>query len=220
MIRNLKQNPTKETKTSLPSLPSVQSLSAPDKKRYPHADALAVANELIAALQYGCGPACERIEIAGSIRRAKPMVGDIELIYIPRFERRQVAPELFPRLADLADLALEKLLRDGILAKRPNKNGGTAWGRQNKLAVHVASGIPVDLFATEADCWFNYLVCRTGGAETNKAICNAAIAKGWKWNPYGRGFTERDGIGVHYVKTERDVFDFVGLPYLAPEERT
>jgi hypothetical protein len=39
MNQNLEQKPIKETKPSLPLLPSVQSLSAPDKKRYPHADA-------------------------------------------------------------------------------------------------------------------------------------------------------------------------------------
>jgi hypothetical protein len=96
-------------------------MSTPDKKRWPREDAENVAMDLCERLE----PVCVRVVIAGSVRRRKPTVGDVELVFIPRFERRQVAPELFPRLADLADLALEKLLRDGILAKRPNKNGGS-----------------------------------------------------------------------------------------------
>jgi len=43
-------------------------------------------------------------------------------------------------------------------------------GPLNKLAVYVGSGIPVDLFATTEECWFNALVCRTGSAETNVKI--------------------------------------------------
>ncbi len=35
-------------------------------------------------------PACERVEVAGSIRRGKPQVGDIELVVIPRFETKTV----------------------------------------------------------------------------------------------------------------------------------
>jgi len=160
--------------------------------------------------------------IAGSVRRLKPTVGDVEVIFVPRFEQRQVPPDLFPRRTDLAELKINDMLRNGVFAKRPNKNGGTAWGAKNKLAIHVASAITVDLFTATEENWFNYLVCRTGGAETNKAICNAAIAKGWKWNPYGEGFTQRKGLASrakHIVTSERDVFEFVGLPYLEPEER-
>lgn len=95
------------------------------------------------------------------------------------------------------------------------------WGAQNKLARHVASGVPIDFFTTTAANFWNYLVCRTGGARTNVAICNAAIKKGWKWNPYGEGFSRAAGLGreVHAVASEREVFEFVGLDYLEPGDR-
>jgi len=51
--------------------------------RVPLADARVIAESLMAAL----GPGCERIEIAGSIRRGRPDVGDIELVAIPRIEQ-------------------------------------------------------------------------------------------------------------------------------------
>ena len=42
--------------------------------------AKAIAEELKALLE----PVCQRVEIAGSIRRQKPEVGDIELLVIPK----------------------------------------------------------------------------------------------------------------------------------------
>jgi len=104
------------------------------------------------------------------------------------------------------------------LAKRKNVNGSEMWGEKNKLAVHVASGIPVDFFAASEANWFNYLVCRTGGAESNRQIAVACQANRLKWNPYGPGFTTPNGSVVR-MSSEREVFDWAGLPYREPWER-
>lgn len=42
-----------------------------------------VAAEVVARL----GPACERVEVAGSVRRRKAEVKDLEVVFIPRMER-------------------------------------------------------------------------------------------------------------------------------------
>ncbi len=83
------------------------------------------------------------------------------------------------------------------------------WGEKNKLAVHVASGVPVDLFAATEANWFNYLVCRTGPGESNIAIASAAKAMGWQWHPYGTGFSRPVGLGTEgrAVASEREVFE-------------
>jgi len=86
------------------------------------------------------------------------------------------------------------------------------------LAVHVGSGIPVDFFTATEENWFNYLVCRTGSAENNIEIAKAAQAKGWMWQPYGKGFIDKSGEW-HQPKSEEEVFTLVGLPYLAPKDR-
>jgi DNA polymerase/3'-5' exonuclease PolX len=176
-----------------------------------------VARELCAVLK----PATAALLVAGSLRRRKPEVGDIEILFIPRLVRRQDPTELFPKEIehDETELALWKLLADGVLAKRESVTGRTAWGPQNKLAVHVKSGIPVDLFTATRDNWWNLVVCRTGSAEHNVRICEAAQAKGWKWNPYGAGFYDRHGTLVHRTTTERDVLAAVGLPWREPWER-
>lgn len=188
------------------------------KKRWPRAAAMAVAEELVWRLQ----AVCERICVAGSLRRGKAMVGDVEILYIPRFEQRQV--DLFNiERVDQAGEVLQNLLRAHVLCQRLSARGTPAWGHKNKLAVHVASGIPVDLFAASEANWWNYLVCRTGSAESNMRIARAAIAKGWQWNPYGPGFSRGGPLaGAREIvarASEREVFEFVGLPYLPPEKR-
>ncbi|MBN2133635.1 MAG: hypothetical protein JW741_29305 [Sedimentisphaerales bacterium] len=184
-----------------------------DKRHWPYEDAAPVARELCAALK----PVTTRLCVAGSLRRGSPFVGDIEILFIPATEDRQV--DLFD--AAPVDLAAEKvdlMVRRGLLAKRLSVNGVASWGPKNKLAVHVASGIPVDLFTATEGNWWNYLVCRTGPAALNKRICTLAQAKGWKWNPYGEGFTGPAGQAVA-VTSEEEVFEFVGLPFKRPADR-
>ncbi len=96
-------------------------------------------------------------------------------------------------------------------------NGNQTYGPSNKLLRHVATGIPVDLFSTTAAAWSNYLVCRTGPAELNVEIARRARDLGWKWTPYGDGFVRPGDRRV--VTFEAEVFQFVGLPALAPWDR-
>jgi len=189
-------------------------MSTITKRRFPRSEAVAVARELVAVLE----PVCSRLVVAGSLRRGAPLVGDVEIVYVGRKETRQV--DLFNiESVDLAASCVEGLLSRGVLSKRLSKRGTPSWGQQNKLAVHVESGIPVDLFATTEECWFNYLVCRTGPANLNMRICTLAQRKGWQWNPYGPGFSRPGGSEVAAVGSEREVFEFVGLDYLRPRER-
>ena len=187
------------------------------KRKYPAADALAVARELCAALK----PVTNALIVAGSLRRRREFVGDVEILYIPLMSKKQDPAELLPLeiQADEAELVIWTLLCSRVLWKREH-NGGTSWGLKNKLAVHGASGIPVDLFAARPANWWCQVVCRTGSAESNIRICQAAQRRGWKWQPYGVGFTDRRGeLIYHLVQSERDVFEAVGLKYLEPWER-
>jgi DNA polymerase/3'-5' exonuclease PolX len=189
-----------------------------DKPKFAREAALAIAGDLMDQLR----PHCEKIEVWGSILRGRPMVGDIEIGYIPRFAEEPI--DLFDMgQVNQTDKVLDQLLAAGVIGKRRNAKGLVKWGDKNKLAVHWASGIPVDFFSTSAECWVNYRVCRTGPAESNARIAMAAQERGWKWNPYGPGFSrvpEGQALAaVHVCQTERDVFEFVGLPYLPPEAR-
>jgi DNA polymerase/3'-5' exonuclease PolX len=185
-----------------------------DKKRtFLRADALDVARELCAILK----PVTDQLIVGGSLRRRRQTVGDVEIVFVPKVVQRPIdlvstAP------VDLAEECINRLVTEGVLAKRTNVNGSTMWGMKNKLAVHVDLGMPVDFFATLPQCWFNYLVCRTGPAALNGEIAKRAIAKGWHWQPYGVGFRTTSG-DIHVCDSERAVFEFVGLPYREPWER-
>ena len=131
---------------------------------------------------------------------------------------RQDPADMFASITvNLADEAISALEKSGVLERRKNVKGSEMYGPKNKLMRHCASGLPVDLFAATAENWWNYLVCRTGPADSNTRICMAAQDRGWKWNPYGAGFS-RDGE-TRAMESEAEVFAFVGLPYAQPEER-
>jgi DNA polymerase/3'-5' exonuclease PolX len=63
-----------------------------DKTKFPLAAARKLAEETRDYLR----EFCTRVEIAGSVRREKAMVGDIELVYVPRFSLEQDPRELLP----------------------------------------------------------------------------------------------------------------------------
>ncbi len=175
-----------------------------DKTRVAAATAHAVARTIITELE----DAAIAITIAGSLRRQKPLVGDIEILAVPKFDHG---------IVNLLELAIQRLIGEGTLACRPNKRGSTVYGPQNKLLVHVNSGIPVDIFTTDAERWPVALVVRTGGAETNKRIARAAIQRQWHFEAYGKGFITPDGYLRCY--SEQEVFEAVGLRYREPWER-
>lgn len=187
--------------------------------KYKAAIARPVAEGLVELLRR----ACRRIEIVGSLRRKKEMVGDIELLCIPKFEEASVDLLGRAHLVDCLDREIKKWIRLGVLDFRKNVKGSTIYGPKNKLLVHVSSNIPVDVFSTDEERWPVALVVRTGSKESNMRVARAAIDRGMKFHAYGRGFTRpgaQEGVPEEIVcRSEREVFEAVGLPYLVPEER-
>lgn len=60
-----------------------------DKPKFPRADAIAAAKEI---LQFFIA---ERVILAGSLRRRKPLIGDIEILYIPKIETQLDPNDIF-----------------------------------------------------------------------------------------------------------------------------
>jgi len=165
------------------------------------------AEKIALELRNMLAPVCQRIVVAGSIRRRKPQVRDIELLAIPKFVDG----------IDQLDKEIGRLIVEGVLGLRLNKRGHRAYGPKNKLLVHRASGIGLDVFSTDEQCWYVSLVVRTGGKATNQRIATAALRKGWQFHAYGRGFTTPKGEWI--CLSEQEVFEAVGLPYVPPWER-
>lgn len=90
-------------------------------------------------------PFCERIKIAGSIRRRKSSVKDIELVVAPRFET--AATDLFGEVTarrDVLHAHLTGMLERGEIEHRLDRNGRPAFGPSTKRVRW--RGMAVDVF--------------------------------------------------------------------------
>lgn len=202
--------------------------------KFPAELAKAVVRELLPVLRPCCmadasGEAWLRV--AGSLRRRRAEVSDVELVYVPASGPVQTG--LFVEVGNLMDAALERLVLERVIEPRVLARGGVAWGAKNKLAVHVASGVPLDFFATSAPCFWNYLVCRTGSREHNIKLAMSAAERGLKWHPYHDGFEVvdvarachalgRDDLTMGrfvVARDEREVLALAGLPWAEPWQR-
>jgi len=100
--------------------------------------ALAHARQLADRLLGQLAPVCERIEIAGSIRRGQREVHDIELIAISQRAQHGGQLDLFggvttAKIISLLDDKLEQLLDGEFIVKRPHQANNdfiTAWGEK------------------------------------------------------------------------------------------
>ena len=140
-----------------------------------HADALALAQGLIATL----ATTCARIQIAGSVRRGKEECKDLEVVAIPRHERQQtmdlfgelaesvtvnVLEQRLPGLFELGEWGLDPVLRRN--------------GPRYKRLVHYATGMCCDLFIVTRAGWGGAMVIRTGPAEFSRAVVTLALRQG------------------------------------------
>ena len=182
------------------------------KTRYPIRVAASVARWLMEEL----GPACERIEVAGSVRRNLQMVGDVELVCVPRYEE---ARDLFGQPVqgrDLLDAAIQALIQKGHLEVRTGPSGGRSYGPRNKFLLHVANGVPVDVFSTEAANFGLTLFVRTGPRDWNIRAMQRLKQLGLK-GTINEGVWE--GTARTMCATEEQVFTLLRWPWTAPEAR-
>lgn len=108
-------------------------------------------------------PYCERIEIAGSIRRGKTInIKDIELVCIPKFDDVQV--DMFTTaFSNLLLLALDDMLRAGVITT-PEK----CWGEKHRKFEY--QGLKIDLYSATSDNWGLILAIRTGDADFSRLL--------------------------------------------------
>jgi DNA polymerase/3'-5' exonuclease PolX len=187
---------------------------ADHNKPVSHSEAMKTALDLVVEL----AETCHRITVAGSLRRKKNPVNDIEILLSPKTKAAIPRGSLLPETFCPTEEKILQLIKSGILAKRLKSNGTQTFGKKTKLLIHLPSGIPVDIFACQTHEWFNCLVCRTGGKDTNIKIAAQAKRRGLRWMPCGAGFLTAEGTLLP-VHQEQDVFKIAGLPYKHPSQR-
>ncbi len=179
--------------------------------------------------------ACEQVEIAGSLRRGKETVGDIELVALPTFAQHVVAGqlELFgggtPATVERV-CRLDKVLEDLIATKnifrdRPYTHQKGRWGEKQKTfwtALETGQGtehIQVDLFiVTPPAQWGPIFTIRTGPSEFGKALMQYINSR--TLLKQNEGYLSYRGTGeVVQTPTEQAYFDALGLAWIAPTDR-
>lgn len=175
------------------------------KTSLPYAEALKIAAGVVEDLT----PCCERIEIAGSLRRKKPEVGDIEIVCIAKF-----TPAGFDLLGE--PCPGRSLLEEYVGSYQLGLNG--PW--QKKL---ILASIDVDLFITTPEKWGVIYTIRTGSSDFSKWLVTDRQHGG----ALPSHLVVKDGrlrfrYGGKEIDTpeETDFFKAINLRWIHPEQRT
>ncbi len=170
-----------------------------------HREALFIAKQLKSELS----PLCERIEIAGSVRRQKPDVGDIELVAIPKMVS---SGDLLG--SPISAFARHDFTKLGVVLKH--------GPRYVQIALHRAR-INLDFFIVLPPAsWGVIYTLRTGPADFSTR-CVTQRSKGGLLPSY---LQVKDGV-VRHIATgeivptpeEEDFFKALELRWLPPDKR-
>jgi DNA polymerase (family 10) len=166
-----------------------------DNTRRPLAEALEVAT----GIQMALAPHCAQVEIAGSIRRRRPSIGDVEIVCLPH--PYEPAPLLRSGIA--------LVLEDWPAVK------GTLPCRYTQR--RHPSGMTVDVFMPDPRGFGLQLAIRTGSAAwSHQVLARAWVRAGFR----SEGGLLRDMAGrVVSTPDERKLFQLIGLPWVEPFDR-
>jgi len=161
-----------------------------EAKRFKLAIATQYAEALIAYLR--ASPEVEQIVVAGSYRRAKETIGDLDLLVTARSGRPVV--ERFVSYPEV-----EEVLAHGT----------------TKASVRLSCRLQVDLRVVPEMSYGAALQYFTGSKEHSVLLRQLAQRQGLKLNEYGLFKGEQSVAGA----TEESVYAAVGLPWIPPELR-
>ena len=147
-------------------------------------------------------------EVAGSYRRGAKDSGDIDVIICA-----ESGDEMQNAINDLKAIGY----MSETLASGPHKYMGVC-----KLPRHKTFR-RIDIMWMEPPKYPFALLYFTGSKEFNVRVRFAAMKRGFSLNEYGLTVLAKGGKTVDDIptnlKTERDVLDFLGVPFVAPENR-
>lgn len=172
-----------------------QALKEPmSKSRIPLAKALATGNELLNEIKKI--PNVHKAAIAGSIRRKRDAIGDIDIVITAESTYRK---RIADRLIKLPQV--EKILAKGI----------------NRISMLLKNKIQVDIRIVHDSEFGAAMLYFTGSKEHNIRLRAMAAGLGYKINEYGifdAGSSKRLA-----GDTEEGIYAFLKLNYIEPEQR-
>ncbi|MDD5447894.1 MAG: DNA polymerase/3'-5' exonuclease PolX [Actinomycetota bacterium] len=137
-------------------------------------------------------PWIKRWEVAGSFRRAKETVGDLDIL-LEASDREKAG---------------EKILEYDLI--------DTVIGRgSERISVRLEKGIQVDFRFFNPESFGSALQYFTGSKAHGIAVRKIAQQKGWKLNEYGLFEEEKQLAG----KDEKGIYEHLGMEWIPPELR-
>lgn len=187
----IRELPGMGVKTEQSILKGIQTLKG-QGDRVQLAIALPVANRIMEILS-GMKEV-SKVAIAGSLRRRKEMVKDIDIVVAT--EAAETLVENFLKLP-----IISRVLAEGL----------------SKVSVVLNAGIQVDLRLVKPQEFYSALQHFTGSKEHNTKLRSLALKMGYKLNEYG--IFEKEGDGVFCPKSETELYSKLDMPYIIPELR-
>ncbi|MGA8114284.1 MAG: DNA polymerase/3'-5' exonuclease PolX [Actinocatenispora sp.] len=155
---------------------------------------MATALELAESIVERLAPLAERCAYAGSLRRGRETVGDIDIL--------AAAPDSAPLMAAFTAL--------------PETASVLAHGT-TKTSIRTHAGLQVDLRVIPLDRWGAALQYFTGSKEHNVRVREMAVHAGFKLSEYGLFVAETGELVV--AGTEAEVYERLGLAWVPPTLR-
>jgi DNA polymerase/3'-5' exonuclease PolX len=185
------------------------------KTKRPFSQVMPIAEKIVDRLT----PYCDRIEIAGSLRRQKSEIGDIEIIAIPK---RQT--DLFG-VPDISRSELDAYLNSLMSGGKIRYTEKKRWGDKLKsFVVSTTDGneYQIDLFLQpDPATWGVNMMIRTGCADFSKKMVTQRSKGGWM--PDDMYVREarlwRDGEAL-LTSEESMVFAWMNKAWVEPCDRT
>ena len=172
-------------------------------QRLPLHEAQRIAADVVEQL----APHCTRIEIAGSIRRECETVGDIEIVCIPKVE--EVPDGLF-------ETKIVRRIEFITRVQEWERVKGYPTGKYTQRV--LPGGMKLDLFMATLENWGLIYAIRTGSARFSRYVLAGGWVKAGFRSENGRLCRERT-VSMPEVRTERALFDLIGLEYVEPPNR-
>jgi len=152
-------------------------------------EVIPVAERIIEHLE----PEADKIEKAGSLRRWKETIGDIDILATGKSEELMDAFATYEEVED-------------VIVKG-----------ETKTSVRLRGGVQADLRVVDEESFGAALQYFTGAKEHNVPLRQSAIDKGYKLNEYG--LFEKESEEKIAGETEKDIYNALSLDWIPPELR-
>ncbi len=167
-------------------------------------------------------PHCERIEVAGSIRRARQVVNDIDLVCIPKVtQNKDLLGEATDTKNHLWEFLIDYVKNHPSYGKPPQQGeqqvrvitGGETPGKQ---MIIQGPKCQLDLWFADETNFAIRLLMRTGSKEHNVWLAERARQRNGHWKPY-EGLTLSGALIP--CADEKAIYHALGLEYIDPKNR-